>query len=304
MITPLSSGDHSREPSDPPADVRPLLVLDGDNLAHRAYHSIPKTVRGEGGRPINAVIGWTNMVLGLWDSERPRAVFSAWDTPSTPTYRHALWPEYQAGRVFDADLLEQLDLLPELARTLGFGVGKQAGYEADDFMAAAAVREAGQGGSALLVTSDRDAYQLVTERVTVLAPRKGISDMPRIGEREVVERLGVLPGQVADFKALAGDASDNIPGAKGIGPKTAAALLLRYGSLDRVLEAGALAGVGDQPERLLTFREVVRPRMDMAVDLPPTGEPNWAAGAAALRGMGADALAKRLDQRGQRLPGL
>src|ERR687883_460369 len=217
----------------------PLLIVDGDNLAHRAYHSIPKTVKGAGGRPINAIVGWTNMVLYLWDTEQPRALFAAWDTLGVETYRHKLWPDYQAGRVFDRAILEQLDVLPEVAAAFGFGVGKLAGYEADDFMAAAARAETRRGGHSLLLTTDRDAYQLVSDSVTVLAPRAGVRDLMRIGPEEVVQRMGVLPEQIPDFKALAGDASDNIPGAKGIGPKAAASLLLQYGTLEAVLEARA-----------------------------------------------------------------
>ncbi|HEU0168709.1 MAG TPA: hypothetical protein VFS62_13100, partial [Chloroflexota bacterium] len=93
----------------------PLLLIDGDNMAHRAYHSIPAAVKGEGGRPINALVGWTNMIAGLWEAEQPRAVYTAWDTLFVQTYRHELWPAYQAGRVFDKELLQQLELLPSIA---------------------------------------------------------------------------------------------------------------------------------------------------------------------------------------------
>src|SRR5215207_4231863 len=113
----------------PAATVRPLLIIDGDNLAHRAYHSMPKTLKSTDGRPINAFIGWTNMVVYLWELEQPRSIFVAWDTLTVPTYRHELWPTYQAGRVFDRALLQQLDLLPGIAAAFGFGVGKGAGYE-------------------------------------------------------------------------------------------------------------------------------------------------------------------------------
>ncbi|HLY66261.1 MAG TPA: 5'-3' exonuclease [Chloroflexota bacterium] len=277
---------------------RPLLLVDGDNLAHRAYHSIPKTLRGSGGQPINSILGWTNMLLGLWEAEQPRAVFVAWDTLGVPTYRHKLWPEYQAGRVFDRELIEQLGQLPELCRAFGFGVGKGPGYEADDYLAAAALAETRRGGTVLILTNDRDAFQLVSEQVTVLWPRKGISDIVRVDAREVVERFGVLPPQVPDYKALAGDSSDNIPGAKGIGPKGAAALLLRHGTLERVLEAdeGKLRA---QAEQLLAFREMTRLKTDLPIDLPESGPPNWPAAAAKLHELGADALAKRLDDRGQ-----
>src|SRR5690606_18053963 len=128
--------------------------------------------------------------------------------------------------VFDPEILEQLDALPELCGAFGFGWGKAEGYEADDLMAAAAAAEVAAGGTCLLLTNDRDSYQLVSDEVTVLSPRRGVREMDRIGPSEVVERMGVLPEQVPDFKALAGDSSDRIPGARGIGPKSAAALLL------------------------------------------------------------------------------
>ncbi len=279
---------------------RPLLLIDGDNLAHRAYHAIPKTVTGASGQPINSIVGWTNMLLFVWEAEQPRGVYVAWDTLNVPTYRHKLWPDYQGGRVFDRELIQQLDILPDVCRAFGFGVGKQEGYEADDFLAAAAQAETKRGGKSLILTNDRDAFQLASDDVTVLWPRKGISDIVRVGPREVVERLGVLPEQVPDYKALAGDSSDNIPGARGIGPKAAAELLLRYGTLDRVLEADA-RGLAAQGQQLLAFREMTCLRTDVAVELPESGPPNWAAAAARLRELGAEALAKRVEERASRL---
>src|SRR5205814_3854599 len=138
----------------------------------------------------------------LWENERPRSVYVAWDTLGVDTYRHELWPEYQGGRVFDRAIVQQLDWLPRVAAAFGFGVGKKAGYEADDFMAAAAIAETKRGGRSLLLTTDRDAYQLVSETVTVLAPRAGVRDLVRVGPPQVVERLGVLPEQVPDYKSL------------------------------------------------------------------------------------------------------
>ena len=280
----------------------PLLLIDGDNMAHRAYHSIPAAIKGEGGRPINSLVGWTNMMMGLWEGEQPRAIYTAWDTLFVQTYRHELWPAYQAGRVFDKELLQQLEILPGIAQAFGFGVGKGRGYEADDFLAAAAVAETKRGGSCLIFTNDRDAFQLVNDQVMVLWPRKGITDVVRVDAQEVVSRFGVLPEQVPDYKALAGDASDNIPGAKGIGPKSAASLLLKHGTLDRVLENNAqLAAQADQ---LLAFREVARMRFDPEITLPESGPPNWSAGAQALREAGATNLAERVAKRAERLPGM
>ena len=207
---------------------RPLLVLDGDSLAHRAYHG-SRPLAGAGGRPINALHGFAIMAMGLWRAEMPRAVLACWDTLTVPTYRHEEWPQYQTGREFDPEILEQLDRMPELCEALGFAWAKGPGYEADDFLATAARLETEAGGRALVVTSDRDAYQLVSDTVTVLSPRTGGYAPDRIDPAEVVERYRVLPEQVPDFIALRGDPSDKIPGAKGIGSKGAAELLLRYG---------------------------------------------------------------------------
>jgi DNA polymerase-1 len=283
----------------PSSDERPLLVIDGDNLAHRAYHSMPKSLKSADGRPINAIVGWTNMLTTIWDSERPRSMFVAWDTLGVETYRHKLWPTYQGGRVFDDAIVKQLDLLPSLAAAFGFGVGKQAGYEADDFMAAAALAETARGGHSLLLTTDRDAYQLVSDSVTVLAPRSGVRDLVRIGPPQVVERMGVLPEQIPDFKALAGDASDNIPGAKGIGPKAAASLLLKYGTLEGILEARQDTLGPPLADQLRIFKEIVcmRPQ-DLTVTLPETAPPNWQGAAARLEELGAQNSAERLAARG------
>ena len=278
---------------------RPLLIIDGDNLAHRAYHSMPKSLKSADGRPINAILGWTNMLLTLWESEQPRSIFVAWDTLGVETYRHKLWPAYQAGRVFDHAILRQLDLLPTLAAAFGFGVGKRAGYEADDFMAAAAIAETRRGGHSLLLTTDRDAYQLVSTSVTVLAPRAGVRDLVRIGPQQVVERMGVLPEQVPDFKALAGDASDNIPGARGIGPKAAASLLLKYGTLEAILEARTDSMPPAVAEQLLIFKKIVSMQSDVAVELPATAPPNWPRAAEKLRELGADNLSQRIAARAQ-----
>jgi DNA polymerase-1 len=280
------------------ANDAPLLIIDGDNLAHRAYHSMPKSLRSADGRPINAIIGWTNMLITLWDSEQPRSMFVAWDTLFVETYRHKLWPTYQAGRHFDDAIVRQLDVLPSLASAFGFGVGKQAGYEADDFMAAAALAETRQGGRSLLLTTDRDAYQLVSESVTVLAPRSGVRDLVRVGPEQVVQRLGVLPEQVPDFKALAGDASDNIPGAKGIGPKSAAALLLKYGTLEAILDARTDTIAPALADQLRMFKRIVSMQpADLVVELPASAPPNWAVASTRLRQLGADNAAERVAAR-------
>lgn len=264
-----------------------ILIVDGDNLAHRAYHSTPKSRDGE---PINAIVGFFSMLLRLYDAERPDRVFVAWDTLGVDTYRNELWPPYQTGREFEPDIVVQLDRLPDLCRSFAFGVGKASGFEADDLMASA---RAAFEGDALLYTTDRDAYQLVDERTTILSPRRGGGAPDRIGPPQVVERLGVLPAQVVDFKALCGDPSDRIPGIKGIGPKSAAALLLAHGTMERVIEAWSRPSEDADIARL--FRQVVTMRLDAPVVLPHSA-PDWAGGGEALRAVGAAGLADRLER--------
>jgi DNA polymerase I len=270
---------------------RPLLVIDGDSLAHRAYHALPKSIRRAERRPGNALVGFSNFLLRLWESEQPRAVFVGWDTLTVPTYRHELFEGYQAGREFDDELLEQLDMLPDVVRAFGFAAAKAPGYEADDFLAAAVRSEEARGGTALVATSDRDAFQLASERTTILQPTRGVSELARVGPAQVRERYGVQPDQVPDFIALRGDPSDRLPGAKGVGPKTAADLLRQYGSLEAALEAGRFA---TQADELRVYRRMAT--LDAEAPLPPLDDqtPAWEEASAYVRELGLNALAERL----------
>jgi DNA polymerase-1 len=270
----------------------PLLAVDGDSFAHRAYHALPKTFRRADGGPANALIGFSQMFLRLWNAERPRATVVAWDTLPVPTYRHLEYDGYQAGREFDAELLEQLDLLPELVGSWGVAYAKAPGYEADDFLAAAAVAEEAAGGQALVATSDRDAFQLASAATTILQPVRG-QPAARIDPAEVRERYGVDPEQVVDFIALRGDPSDRIPGARGIGEKRAADLLAQYGTLEAMLEEGRFAAEADA---LRLFRRLAT--LDRDAPLPPLPDklPDWAAGAARARELGLDGLARSFDE--------
>jgi DNA polymerase-1 len=274
--------------------VRPLLVVDGDSFAHRAYHALPKSIRRADDRPAGAVVGFANMLLRLWDAEQPRAVLVAWDTLEVPTYRHEAFDGYQAGREFDEELLEQLGLLPELVTGLGFAYAKAPGYEADDFLAAAAHSESARGRETLVATSDRDAFQLVDERTTVLQPARGVTEIARIGPAEVRERYGVEPAQVPDFIALRGDPSDRLPGARGIGPKKAAEIIAQYGSLEAALAAGRFAAEADDLRLYLRIA-----LLDDTAPLPPLddAEPDWAGAAALTQKWGLGALAGRLEER-------
>src|SRR5437868_3670384 len=251
-----------------------LLAIDGDSLAHRAYHALPKSITW------NAILGFSNFLLRLWDAEHPTAVLVAWDSLDEPTYRHEALPAYQTGRVFEDSIVDQLDRLPDFIASFGFACAKAGGYEADDFLAAAARR---WKGPVVVATSDRDAFQLASERVTILQPVKGVSELARIGPAEVRERYGVEPVQVPDFIALRGDSSDRIPGARGVGPKTAADILRRYGSLAGALKAGRFAA---EAEHLRLYRQIAQ--MDAKAPLPRLAaqKPNPAPPAEAAKQLG------------------
>jgi DNA polymerase-1 len=272
--------------------LKPLLVIDGDSFAHRAYHAIPKSLRRGDGGPGNMLFGFGNMLLRLWQGELPRTVLVAWDTLEVPTYRHQELAVYQSGREFDRELLEQLDLLPALVASSGLAYAKAPGYEADDFLGAAVATEEAAGGTVLVATSDRDAFQLASARTTILQPVRGEAPT-RIGPAEVRERYGVDPEQVPDFIALRGDPSDRIPGARGIGPKKAADLLAQYGSLDALLEAGRFAAEADA---LRLYRRIATLDRDAPLPLLPDVEPDWGAAAAHARELGLNGLAGRFEE--------
>jgi 5'-3' exonuclease len=270
---------------------RPLLVVDGDSFAHRSYHALPKTIRRRGGKGAGAIVGFANFLLRLYAEERPRAVLVAWDTLDAPTYRHQALPGYQSGREFDAELVEQLDILPQFVTACGFAAAKAPGFEADDFLAAGVAQEERRGGCSVVASGDRDAFQLASDKTTILQPVRA-GEMVRIGPAEVRDRYGVDPRQVPDFIALRGDPSDKIPGAKGVGPKGAAALLQRYGSLEAALGDGRFAA---QADALRLYRSIAT--MNPAAPLPalPDQIPDWAAAAGLAREWELGNLADRLD---------
>jgi DNA polymerase-1 len=272
--------------------VKPLLIVDGDSFAHRYYHALPKTIRRADGGGGNLLDGVGGLLVRLWEEESPRAVLVAWDTLTAPTYRHTALPAYQSGREFDRELLDQLDLAPTLVEAMGFAAAKADGYEADDFLAGGVAFEEARGGTALVASGDRDTFQLVGERTTVLQPLVGGGPLARIGPAEVRERYGVEPDQVPDFIALRGDPSDRIPGARGVGAKTAASVLAQYGSLEAALEQGRFAAEADA---LRLYRHVAT--MDRDAPLPSLDdqEPTWATAAALAREWGLGRLAGRLE---------
>jgi DNA polymerase-1 len=271
---------------------RPLLAIDGDSFAHRAYHALPKAIRRDRGRPAGAILGFANRLLQLYRTERPRAVVVGWDTLEAETYRHAAFADYQSGREFDDDLVEQLGLIPQFVAACGFANAKRAGYEADDFLAAAAAAEERRGGAVLVASGDRDSFQLASEKTTILYPVRA-GEMARIGPREVRERYGVEPRQVPDFIALRGDPSDKLPGAPGVGALGAASLIRKHGSLAAILKIGRFAKFADD---LKLYRAIAT--MDKKAPLPKLAaqRPTWDKAAALARKWELRQLAGRLDE--------
>jgi DNA polymerase-1 len=269
---------------------RPLLVVDGDSFAHRSYHALPKSIRRKGNRGAGAIVGFANFLLRLYHAERPRAVLVGWDTLGAPTYRQKLFPAYQGGRHFDDELVEQLDALPQFVAACGFANAKAGGYEADDFLAAGVAAEERRGGCALVASGDRDSFQLASDRTTILYPVKA-GELARLGPAEVRARYGVEPRQVPDFIALRGDPSDGLPGARGIGPKGAAALLHKYPALEDAFAAGQLAS---QAKQLRIYRRIAA--MDPTAPLPALDDqmPNWNKAAALAWDWELSRLADRL----------
>jgi DNA polymerase I len=270
----------------------PLLVIDGDSFAHRAYHALPKTIRRKGDKGAGAIVGFANFLLRLYAEAQPRAVLVGWDTLDAPTYRNQAFPAYQAGRTFDDELLDQLNVLPELVQACGFANAKAAGYEADDFLAAAVAREERRRGRVVVASGDRDAFQLASDLTTILQPVRA-GEMARIGPAEVRKRYGVDPRQVPDFIALRGDPSDKLPGARGVGAVGAANLLRKYVTLEKAIEAGRFPM---QAEALRLYRRIAT--MDASAPLPSlrAQKPTWAKAADLARGWKLNRLADRFAE--------
>ncbi len=290
--TSVLSARKARVPRKTIPERRPLLVVDGDSFAHRAYHGLPKTIRRTGDKGAGAIVGFANFLIRLYETERPRAVLVGWDTLDAPTYRHGLFQGYQGGRQFDGELLDQLEVLPRFVAACGFVNAKAAGYEADDFLAAAVAQEKARRGKTVVASGDRDTFQLASESTTILQPVRA-GEMARIGPAEVRKRYGIEPEQVPDFIALRGDPSDRLPGARGVGPQGAASLLRKYRSLEDAIAAGRFPV---QAEELRQYKQIAT--MDASAPLPRLDDqvPIWASAAALAREWELNRLADRLDK--------
>ena len=253
-------------------EMKPLLVIDGDSFAHRAFHALPRTIRRADGRPANALVGFMQMLLRLWQAERPRAVVVGWDTLTSPTYRNELLPGYQSGQGVRPRAPRSARSPARARRFLGHRLRQARGVRGRRLPRGRRRSGAARGGTALVATSDRDAFQLADERVTILQPVRGVSELARIGPAEVRARYGVEPDQVPDFIALRGDPSDKIPGARGVGEKTAASLLHEYPDLDSMLAAGRFAAEADRLREFLRSRPSTRrPRCPISPTASPIG---------------------------------
>src|SRR5260221_455576 len=281
----------------------PLLAVDTPSMLFRAFYALPDSIVGADGKPVNALLGTANLVLREVEVHRPRTVVLCFG-PDAASYRTELYPAYHAEReaAMPDDLSPQFAASRDFFEAFGWTIATSDSLEADDLLGTYARREAEAGGRALLMTGDRDMYQCAGERVTVLYVKTGGGKgAEEVGPAEVRERYGVDPEQVPDFIALRGDPSDGLPGAKGVGPKTAAELLRRHGSLEAILDnaireprpklRGALI---DAREELLAFQDIATLR-DAGVERPPDRPTDSAGAGKAARDRGMNRLAERLE---------
>ena len=269
--------------------ARPLLVVDAPSLLYRAFYALPKSITDDDGRPVNALLGSINIVLREIEQHDPRAVVMCFGVDAAE-YRVELFDGYHADRPpMPDELSPQWEDAPSLYEALGWYVAQSEDHEADDLLGSYAVVETEAGGDALILTGDRDMFQCVGDHVKVLYVRTGSRGAQMVDAEEVKARYGIPPELVPDFIALRGDPSDGIPGAKGVGEKTAASLLNRHGSLEGAL-TGKLAAVADE---LRTFKEMAL-LQQLEVERPDDRPTDRAGGANAVRALGMNRLAERL----------
>jgi DNA polymerase-1 len=283
----------------------PLLAVDAPSLLYRAFFALPESITDEHGNAVNALLGCANQVL--WAVERlgPRCVVLCFGAEAA-VYRKELYPPYHAQRPdMPGPLARQWREAPAFFTAFDWEVHEHDTLEADDLLGSLATAEVAAGGAAVLFTGDRDMFQCVGDRVTVLYPRGGKDGPERIDEAAVRERYGVAPEQVPDFIALRGDPSDGLPGAKGIGEKTAAELLRVHGDLETAIAHAdgerprVAAALRDQAHELRAFKEIAT-LVHIPMDRPPDRPTTYAVAAKAARAHGMGRLAQRLEEAGQR----
>jgi 5'-3' exonuclease len=270
-------------------------------MLYRSFYALPSSITGSDGAPVNALLGTANLVLREVEIHEPRAVVLCFG-PDAASYRTELYPAYHADRDEVPDeLAPQFAACRDFFEAFGWVVASHDSLEADDLLGSYARLEADAGGRALLLTGDRDMYQCAGARVTVLYVRTGGAGAEEVDPDEVRSRYGVDPELVPDFIALRGDPSDGLPGAKGVGPKTAAELLKRHGSLEKVLD-GAIreqrpklrAALIEGRDDLIAFKDIATLR-DAGVERPADRATDWAGAATAARKRGMNRLADRLE---------
>jgi DNA polymerase-1 len=283
--------------------AKPLLAVDAPSVLYRAFFALPKTITGTGKRPVNALLGSVNIVMQAVTQWDPRAVVFCFG-PDAAVYRVDLYAPYHANRPPIPDELEwQFREAPKLFDAFGWSSVSDESLEADDLLFTLGAAEQRAGGRALLLTGDRDLFQCANEAVTVLYLRTGVRGAEVIDPAEVKQRYGVAPELVPDFIALRGDPSDGLPGARGIGEKTAAELLRRHGSLEAAI-AGALRersprvrrALHEDADEIRAFKDIATLRRAKGVRRPRDRRTDPAGGAKAARALGMKQLGDRLEQ--------
>ena len=281
----------------------PLLAVDAPSMLFRAYYALPSSIKGSDGEPVNALLGAANLIVAEVERHRPRAVALCFG-PDAAEYRVELYPPYHADRPPVPDELEwQWEQAPALFDALGWSTVSDDRHEADDVLFSLAAAEVEAGGRALILTGDRDLFQCAGDAACVLYLRTGVRGAEVVDAAEVERRYGVPPALVPDFIALRGDPSDGLPGAKGIGEKTAAELLRRHGSLEGAI-AGALrersarvrGALRDSADELRMFKDIATLRPAKGVKRPGDRATDYAAGAKAVRALGMNRLGERVER--------
>lgn len=282
----------------------PLLAVDAPSLLYRAFFALPSSIKGADGHPVNALLGTANLILFAVERHGPRAVALCFGAEAAH-YRTDLYPSYHADRPpMPDELARQWEDAPDFFSAFGWTIHHAGDLEADDLLGSFATVEEDAGGTALLFTGDRDMFQCATDRVSVLYPRGGKDGPEVIDPDGVRERYGIDPGQVPDFIALRGDPSDGLPGAKGIGEKTARDLLREHGSLEALLEEAhrpvpklkprIVGTLTAQADELRAFHDIASLRR-IDVQRPADGPLDATRAAGAARARGIMRLAERLD---------
>ncbi|MFA5928233.1 MAG: 5'-3' exonuclease H3TH domain-containing protein [Candidatus Margulisiibacteriota bacterium] len=248
-----------------------MVIIDGHSLAYRAFYALPQTLMDKTGQTTNVIHGFLKMIMRIDKEKQPRSLAVAFDTKA-PTFRHIEYKEYKAHRPpSPPGFYTQLPILQEILAKIGVTVFAIDGYEADDVLATLAVKGENIGLDVTIISGDKDVLQLVTEKISVLMPIRGLSEMTEYTAQNFTEKTSLTPQQIVDYKSMKGDPSDNIPGVKGIGEKTAIQLLQKYGSLEEILKRGDLPH--KVQEKINAGREIAQHNiwlttLDRSVPLP------------------------------------